>query len=146
MKSATDAGKKTGMTIFRQSTAIDDFAGLMREWAEWVTNLQGLGHSDSTTLWRAQFGRGGLEFASAVPHGLDRLEAHGALRRLIDAMADLVADDDTSQPVLCVQWLYLFGPHESASMYGELTGKGRAKFYQLVQAGEMLIRREIKRH
>lgn len=129
-----------------QTIAVDDFAGLMREWAEWVNNLQGLGYSDSTTLWRAQFGSGGGEFSSAIPLGLRLLETHGALRRLIDAMEALTEDDDTLLPVSCVQWLYLFGPDEAVRIYNEATGKGRAKFYQLMQTGEALIRREVKRY
>ena len=129
-----------------QSIAIDDFAGLMREWAEWVTNLQGLGYSDSTTLWRAQFGSGGGEFSSSIPLGIRLLEAHGALARLIEAMDALTNDEDTRQPVNCVQWLYLFGPDEAVRIYNEATGKGRAKFYQLMQTGEVLIRREVKRY
>ena len=129
-----------------QSLAIDDFPGLMREWAEWVTNLQGLGYSDSTTLWRAQFGSGGGEFSSSIPLGIRLLDTHGALARLIEAMDALTNDEDTRQPVNCVQWLYLFGPDEAVRIYGEATGKGRAKFYQLMQTGEVLIRREVKRY
>ena len=141
MKSATDAGKKTGMTIFRQSTAIDDFAGLMREWAQWWESLAGLGHSDNTTLWRAQFGRGGTEFMSCVPAGLMRLETHGALTRLIEAMDSLLADADTRMPVRCVQCLYLLGPTQSI----EAWGGSKTKFYEAIRTGEILIRREMKR-
>lgn len=125
-----------------QALAIDDFPGLMREWAEWVHNLEGLGYSDSTTLHRAVMGAGGGQFGSSVPLGIRLLETHGALRRLINAMDDLTQDDDTRLPVSCVQWLYLFGPKDAVN----LSGKSRAKFYQLMQTGETLIRREIKRH
>lgn len=124
-----------------QSLAIDDFPGLMREWAEWVTNLQGLGYSDSTTLWRAQFGSGGGEFSSSIPLGIRLLDTHGALARLIEAMDALTNDDDTRQPVSCVQWLYLFGPDEAMQMWG----KSKTKFYESIRTGEILIKREIKR-
>lgn len=121
--------------------AIDDFPGLMREWAEWTTNLQGLGYSDSTTLWRAQFGQGGSGFASSVPAGLRLLETHGALRRLIDAMDALTEDDDTRVPVSCVQWLYLVGPEQCLAVWG----KSKTKLYENIRTGEILIRREMKR-
>ena len=68
------------------TTSVDDFPALMRDWAEWTQNLQGLGYSGSTTIWRAQFGSGGGEFESTVPLGIRLLETPGALRRLIDAM------------------------------------------------------------
>lgn len=121
--------------------AIDDFPGLMREWAEWTTNLQGLGYSDSTTLWRAQFGTGGGQFGSTVPPGITLLETHGALRRLIDAMDSLTEDDDTRLPVSCVQWLYLVGPEQCLAVWG----KSKTKLYEHIRTGEILIRREMKR-
>lgn len=122
--------------------AIDDFPSLMREWAEWITSLEGVGYSDSTTLWRAVMGRGHGEFGSAEPTGMRLLETHGALSRLVAAMAALTEDDDTRPAVLCVQALYLFGPDEAVQMFG----RSRAKFYQMLQTGEILIRREIKQH
>lgn len=125
-----------------QALAIDDFPGLMREWAEYVHNLEGLGYSDSTTLWRAVMGSGEGNFQSSPPLGLRRLETDGALKRLINAMDALTEDDDTRPAVSCVQWLYLFGPDEAIKRLG----KSRAKFYQMMQTGEVLIRREIKNH
>ena len=124
-----------------QVTAIDDFPGLMREWAEWTQNLQGLGYSDSTTLWRAQFGTGGGQFASCIPLGIRLLEAHGALQRLIDAMDSLTQDDDTRLPVSCVQWLYLYGPEKCLAAWG----KSKTKLYEHIRTGEILIKREMKR-
>lgn len=123
------------------ATAIDDFSGLMREWAEWTTNLQGLGYSDSTTLWRAQFGQGGSGFASSVPAGLRLLETHGALRRLIEAMDSLTEDNETRLPVWCVQSLYLSGPEKCL----EAWGKSKTKLYEHIRTGEILIKREMKR-
>lgn len=122
-------------------TAIDDFPALMREWAEYVHNLEGLGHSDSTTLWRAQFGHGGGQFQSAVPLGLRLLEVHGALKRLIDAMDELEQDEETKTPVSCVQWLYLYGPEKCL----EAWGKSKTKLYENIRTGEILIKREMKR-
>lgn len=124
------------------ATAIDDFPGLMRDWAEWVTSLAGVGYSDATTLWRAMMASSKGEFGSREPAGLDLLETHGALRRLVAAMADLSDDDDTREPVACVQALYLWGPEQAM----QLTNKTRTKFYEAIRSGEMLIRREIKRH
>ena len=123
------------------TVAIDDFAGLMREWAEWVHNLEGLGYSDSTTLHRAVMGAGGGQFESSVPLGIRLLETHGALKRLIVAMDDLTDDDDTRLPVSCVQMLYLFGPDKCL----EAWGKSKTKFYEHIRTGEILIRREMKR-
>ena len=123
------------------TTGIDDFPGLMREWAEWVTNLQGLGYSDSTALWRAQFGKGGESFASSIPAGMHLLEAHGALRRLIDALNELRDDADTTDAVECVQWAYLYGAERGVKLFG----KSRAKYYQMLSTGETLIKRELKR-
>jgi hypothetical protein len=124
-----------------QALDIDDFPGLMREWAEWVHNLEGLGYSDSTTIWRAAMGSSDGEFASAIPLGIRLLETHGALRRLINAMDALSQDDDTKTPVSCVQWLYLYGPEKAL----EAWGKSKTKFYEAIRTGEILIRREIKR-
>lgn len=124
-----------------QAIAIDDFPGLMRLWAEWTHNLDGLGYSDSTTLWRAQFGTGGGQFGSAVPLGLRLLETGGELRRLIDAMDSLSEDDDTRLPVSCVQWLYLYGPEQCLQAWG----KSKTKLYENIRTGEILIKREMKR-
>ena len=128
------------MSVVR-TVAIDDFPGLMREWAEWTQNLQGLGFSDSTTLWKAQFGKGGEEFKSSIPAGIRLLETHGALRRLIEAMDALTEDDDTRLPVACVQWLYLVGPEQCLQVWG----KSKTKLYEHIRTGEILIKREMKR-
>ena len=125
----------------RQSIAIDDFPGLMREWAEYAHSKGALGFSDSTTVWRAQFGAGGGGFASAPPLGLRLLEVHGPLKRLIDAMGRLEKDDDTKEPVAWVQWLYLYGPTVCLQVWG----KSKTKLYEHIRTGEILIKREMKR-
>ncbi len=124
-----------------QALAIDDFPGLMREWVEYVHNLEGLGYSDSTTLWRAVMGSGEGSFQSSPPIGLRLLEVHGALKRLINAMDALTEDDDTRKPVSAVQWLYLLGPEKAMQSWGG----SKTKFYEAIRTGEILIKREIKR-
>lgn len=129
-----------------QVTAIDDFPGLMREWVSWIHELEGLGYSDSTPVWRANFGPGGGSFESSPPKGVDKLKTRGALRRLVAAMDELSEDDDAQPYVACVQWAYLYGTERASRLYIEKFKKSRAKFYSMLATGEILLKREAKRH
>jgi len=104
-------------------------------------NLDGLGYSDATTIWRAAMGSMSGEFESSPPAGLSLLETHGALRRLIVAMDALTEDEDTKRPVVAVQWLYLWGAERAMGQWGG----SKTKFYEAIRTGELLIRREMKR-
>lgn len=129
-----------------QVTAIDEFDKLMREWVSWIHELQGLGYSDSTPVWRAQFGNAEGQFLSAPPKGVEKLKTHGALRRLVAAMEDLSRDEETLPMVSCVQWAYLFGTENACRMYTEGFNKSRATFYSMLKTGELLLKRESRRH
>jgi hypothetical protein len=118
----------------------DQLAGLMQEWAQWYSTLGKAGYSDSTTLWRAVYSSGGSGFGSQVPHGVDGLRLHGALKRLVEAMDSLLEDDDARGPVAAVQGFYLAG----LAAVKEVTGYSQAKVYNVLQIGEALIRREMK--
>ena len=122
-------------------SSLDNFASLMREWVEWASKLPGVGYSGSTTLWRAQHGAGGSEFGSAIPLGIDLLDARGALRDLVRAMDDLIADRETRSAVHCVQWLYLAGAEQALEQWG----RSKTSFYAQVRTGELLIKREMRR-
>ncbi len=124
-----------------QSLAVDDLDGLLREWAEWAETCMALGHSDSTPIWRANFGHGSGTFASAPPRRVELLEIRGALRRLVQAMDALTEDDDTRKPVSAVQLHYLYGPQNGLIMFGG----SKTKYFEAIRTGEALIKREIKR-
>ena len=118
----------------------DQLAGLMQEWAQWYATLGKAGYSDSTTLWRAVYSSGGAGFGSQIPHGVDGLRLHGALKRLVEAMDSLMDDDDARGPVAAVQGFSLAGADAGRAV----TGHGRSKFYEVLAVGEALIRREMK--
>ena len=111
-------------------------------WADWIIGLEGLGYSDSTTIWRAQFGSGAAEFASSIPHGIRLLTLSGELARLVAAMNALADKEDTREPVEAIQWAYLYGVPKGI----ELSGKSQATYYRMMQRGETLIRAEIQNH
>lgn len=118
----------------------DPLPGLLREWAQWYESLNAVGYADSTAVWRAAQGEGGGGFASSIPPGVDRLRLHGALRRLVEAMDALMADEDARLSVAIVQAFYLCGPVKVR----DKLGWGTSKIYTVVTTGEALIRREMK--
>lgn len=121
--------------------AIDDFDGLLREWAEYAQELVALGYSDSTPVWRAHFGHGDGNFGSSPPRRVEMLEVRGALKRMVLAMDALEKDDDAKKPVSAVQLHYIFGPQKGLAMFGG----SKTKYFEAIRTGEALIRREIKR-
>jgi len=136
-------GPETGLFgLMPMTIAIDDLPGLMREWVEWKASLQGLGYSDSTTIWRAMLSQGGGSFGSALPLGLRLLETHGALRRLVAAMKALEDDESARWPVLVTQRFYEDGPERTR----EVVKVSRAALYNTVKIGEALIKREMVHH
>lgn len=124
------------------ATAAEEFAGLMQQWAVWITSVEALGYSTSTPVWRAQFGAGGGEFASAPPMRVELLEIRGKFRALVEAMHALILDPDTRKPVTCLQNLYRYGRHDAAKM----AGLPEPTMYKQVYIGEALVRREMKRY
>lgn len=118
----------------------DPLPGLLREWAQWYESLTAVGYPDSTPIWRAAQGQGGGGFTASIPHGVTMLRMGGPLRRLVEAMDALMADEDARVPVATVQAFYRFG---AVKVRDEL-GWGHSKIYTVVTTGEALIRREMK--
>lgn len=118
--------------------AIDDLPGLLREWAQWLPQAQAAGYPEASTLWLALFGKGSGEFTSQAPPGIRHLEVYGALRRLVDAMASLLADEDyeVRRLVQIAQLHYLLGPGVVAERLGCSPGEESSQVMQ----GEELIR------
>ncbi len=123
------------------ATAAEEFAGLMQQWAVWITSVEALGYSTSTPVWRAQFGSGGEGFASAPPMRVELLEIRGKFRALVEAMEELIRDSEARDPVVCLQYLYRYGREEAA----KAKGIAETALYKRVSIGEALVRREMRR-
>ena len=125
-----------------KALAVDDFPALMREWSEWAKCLIGVGYSDSTSIWRALMANAAGEFKSRPPSGLQVLETHGALTRLINAMDVLDEDVDARPHLYCLRAVYLIGMEEAVTHIG----KSKGKIYESCRTAESLLRVEMKRH
>lgn len=114
---------------------------LMREWAQRQPELHAVGYPDATPIWNAAHNIQASGFGSRPPAGLNALRMTGRMKRLVDAMADLLRDRDVADVVRRTQEFYLVG-HEAVCAHYRVS---RTQLYESVKAGELLIKREMNR-